>query len=434
MVYLALAIFFIVMLTIAFEWVDKAVASLFGAVLFIILGIIDYDTAIHHIDFQTILLLIGMMILVSTMSKSGMFSWLTVHLAKITKGNPVWIMLIFVSLTWVLSAFLANVTTIVLIVPITIALTSGMGLNPNIYVIAEILFSNIGGAFTLIGDPPNILIGSAADLSFNSFIANLIVPIVIISVVIMLYIFVIYWEDIKPIHKNMKKLFVSNLLIRKIAYKFLDTKLNRTFVIRSLIVISLTFIGFIFSYQLNIQVDIIAISFALILLFLVRKNIVVDDILKEVEWNTILFFVGLFIMVGGLEAVGFLDMISHWILSVTTDFYMILILVLWVSAIVSSLLDNIPFVAVMIPVIFNIQAGITGDYNLDLLWWSLSLGACLGGSGTVIGASSNIVAIDIAKKHGYNISFFDYFKIGFPVTVISMVISSFYLLSRAGFF
>jgi len=434
MLYLALGIFLIVMIVIIFEWVDKAVASLIGAVLFIILGIVNHHQAIESIDFETILLLMGMMMLIDIAKRTQVFAWLNVKIARLTNGSPILILLFFLSITALFSAFLDNVTTVLLIVPITIALTSGIGLDPTGYVIAEALFSNIGGAVTMIGDPPNILIGSASGLSFAQFIANLVVPVVVSMVLALIFIISVYWTSLKPIRKDLEKLFVSHLLIKKITYKFLDKKLNKSFVIKTLGIFLFVLIAFFAHSALDLSVDIISVFAALILLLITKKQVSASSILREVEWGTLFFFAGLFIMVGGLKAVGFLDIISSGIISLTDDFTMLLLIILWASALISMIFDNIPFVAVMIPVILNVQASFPGNPNLDLLWWSLSLGACLGGNGTLIGASANVVAIDTAKKYGVNISFMDFFKKGFPVMIISMIVSSVYLLFRVGYF
>jgi len=434
MLYLAVAIFIIVMIVVAFELVDKAIAALSGAVIFVIIGVLPHEKAIKSVDFETILLLMGMMMLVEASKRSGIFSWLNVRVAKITRGNPFLLLVLFLGVTALLSAFLDNVTTVLLIVPVTLALTKGMGLKPAIYVIAEVIFSNIGGSLTLIGDPPNILIGSASGLSFNDFILNLIIPISIVSVAVLTMIAVVHWKEIKPVHADLEKLFVSNLLIRKINYQFLNTNLDKVFIIKTLVILGLVFIGFMTHSLTHLSVDIIAVFFALVFLIIGRKNLSIHHILKEVEWTTLLFFAGLFVMVGGLKEVGFLELISSFILSLTDNFSLILLIILWVSALVSSFLDNIPFVAVMIPVIVNLQTSFSGNPHLDLLWWSLSLGACLGGNGTIIGASANVVAVDLARKEGVNISFLDFMKVGFPVLIISMIICSLYLLVRSDFF
>jgi len=432
MIYIALGIFIAVMFVIIFEFLDKSIAALLGAIVFVLLGILTHKQAIEAIDFETIFLLMGMMMLIEISKESDIFTWLNVRIAKITRGNPLLILILFLSITALFSAFLDNVTTVLLIVPITIALTSGMGLDPTIYVIAEALFSNIGGALTLIGDPPNILIGSSTDLNFGDFISNLIVPVSFVLVFALAFIIIGYWKMLKPINKNLEKLFISNLLIKKITYKFFNNKLDKKFVITTLSILFLVFIGFFVHDEFGISIDIVAILGSLLLLAFTKKNIDVKKVFREVEWATLFFFAGLFIMVGGLEQVGLLEHLSVFLVSLTDNFAILLLIILWSSAFISMIFDNVPFVAVMIPVIHQISKNFEGNPNINLLWWALSLGACLGGNGTLIGASANIVTVDIAKKFGVEVSFFKFFKTAFPIMILSMIISSVYLLFRVG--
>ncbi|MDP4007618.1 MAG: ArsB/NhaD family transporter [Candidatus Peregrinibacteria bacterium] len=425
-------IFIAIFVLIIFEVYDKAILASLGAILMIAFGVIDFHQAIESIEFETIILLMSMMLLVEVSRESGIFSWLTVKMARYSKGNPLLIFLLFSLTTAFLSAFLDNVTTIVLIVPVTISLVKGMGRDPKPYIIAEILFSNIGGTLTLIGDPPNIIIGGAVKLSFIQFIQNLWLPVLASLTVIILIFVTTHWKNhFKPIASDLRKLFLSHVLIRKIAYKFLHIELSRVFMIKSISVIILTILGFFFQKSLGVNVGVIAFSGAILLLLISSKEVKFEHSLRKVEWATLLFFCGLFVMVGAIEHVGLLEKISDMILQLSDGKYITLLLtVLWVSGFTSMILDNIPFVTLMIPVIFSIQAQIDPNVDASLLWWALSLGACLGGNGTMIGASANVIGLDLAKKDNVHISFLQFFKYGFPLTILSLGLSSAYLFYR----
>ena len=430
--WITIAIFIAVFVLIVFEVFDKAVLAMIGAVSMVLIGVLDFESAIHAIEFETIILLMAMMLLVEVSRESGIFSFLTVRIAQRSKGNPLLLFLLFCGVTAFMSAFLDNVTTIVLVVPITIALLKGMGRDPKPYIIGEIIFSNIGGAMTLIGDPPNIIIGGATGLSFNQFIINLWIP-VLGSIGLIGAVFVAtHWKHhLKPITSDLKKLFVSQLLLKQIKYRFENLYLNKAFMRKSMAILILIVFVFLFQSYLNLSVALIALAGAVLLLLIAAKEASLEHSLKSIEWSTLLFFCGLFVMVGAIEHVGFLDILSEKILNLGGNSYIVLLLaVLWISGFASMILDNIPFVTLMVPVIFNIQASLIGDVDPNLLWWALSLGACLGGNGTLIGASANVIGSDLAKKEGINISFLQFMKYGLPLTFISLVVSSCYLALR----
>lgn len=285
---------------------------------------------------------------------------------------------------------------------------------------------------TLIGDPPNIIIGGAADLSFNQFILNLWFP-VLVSIVVITGLFVAtHWKKhLKPISSDLSKLFVSHLLLQKIKHKFLNEHLRKTFMVKSVVVLVFTLLAFLFQQAIGISVAVIALTGAVMLLLVAAEEAELDVSLKSVEWSTLLFFSGLFVMVAGVERVGALNIFSDFIVSIAGENYLVLLLaILWISGLVSMIINSIPFVTLMIPVILNIQLGLTGDVDPQLLWWALSLGACLGGNGTIVGASANVIGIDLAKKQGVNISFLAFMKYGIPLTTISLLISSAYLAFR----
>lgn len=431
--WIVIAIFVAAFVLIVFEVFDKAVLAMIGAILMVAFGVFGFEEAIQSIEFETIVLLMSMMLLVEVSRESGIFSWMTVKLAQKSKGNPLLLFLFFCGVTALVSAFLDNVTTIVLMVPITIALVKGMGRDPKPYLIGEIIFSNIGGAMTLIGDPPNIIIGGATGLTFNEFIINLWMPILVSIIIIGAIFIATHWKNhLKPISNDLKKLFISHLLLKKITKNFLAGYRNKAFMTKAVVVLGITALAFLFQGTLNLSVAVIALAGATLLLLAAAEEADLHVSLRSVEWSTLLFFAGLFVMVGAVERVGALDILSGFIIDLSGGSYVVLLLaVLWISGVVSIFLNNIPFVTLMVPVIFNIQAGLMGDVNPDLLWWAMALGACLGGNGTLIGASANVIGVDMARKEGINISFIEFMKYGLPFTFISLIISSAYLILRA---
>jgi Na+/H+ antiporter NhaD/arsenite permease-like protein len=414
---IAIIIFLVVMLAIISEKVNRAIAAMAGALLMIIFNILSVDQGLHHIDFNTIGVLIGMMLFVSVVKNSGVFEYIAIFSAKKSKGDPWKIMLCFVILTAVLSAVLDNVTTVLLIGPMTIVITQILNINPTPFLVTQILASNIGGTATLIGDPPNIMIGSAANLSFADFIINL-GPIVLIILFLTILCFKFMFKKHLFVDDNAKEKILN--LDEKKAIK------DKPLLIKSIIMIIFILLGFILHNVLNLESSIVALTGATIMMFIGKQD--VDEILSSVEWSTIAFFGGLFVIVGGLVEVGIINSIAEYLISATSGHLVLTMLViLWLSAIISSFLDNIPFVATLIPLILTMQG-----QGIDVMpiWWATSLGACLGGNGTLIGASANIVLANVGQKNGYPISFKDYFKIGFPLMIFSILISTIYLLIR----
>lgn len=430
--WIVLAIFGVTFFFIIFEIFDQTVMALMGALLMVLVGALNFEEAIHAIEFETIILLLAMMLLVEVARESGIFSQLTVWLAKKSGGNPLGLFLLFMGMTAFASAFLDNVTTIVLMIPMTIELMKGMGRDPKPYILGEILFSNIGGALTLIGDPPNILIGGATGLTFNDFIVNLWIPIFSSIAVIILSFVILFWNrGLKPIGSDLGKLFMSSLLLKKIEYKFLSNYLNKAFVWKSVMVLCITVMGFLLQRWLHLSGAIVALIGAVLLLLVAAEEANLEHSLRSIDWSTLLFFGALFVLVGAVEKVGVLDLLGQKIVSATGGSYaMLLLTILWVSGITSMVLNNIPFVTLMIPVIFNIQQGLAPGVDPNLLWWALSLGTCLGGNATVIGASANVMGVSMARKENIEISFFEFMKIMMPMTLITLIISSIYLLFR----
>lgn len=419
--FITIAVFITVYVFIAFELLNKAVAAVLGVMTLLMLGVIDSHRAAGYIDFETIMLLIGMMGIVAVLKKSGFFNILTVLIAKWTGGQPLLILILFSIATAVLSAFLDNVTTVLIMVPIIIELTCGMGLDPKIYVIALVMASNLGGTATLVGDPPNIIIGSKVGLSFNQFAVYLFIPVIFSTVGVISYFWASNRESFRSIDDNLTRLFSVQLLIEKIEFDFLSIKIDRRFLIKSLVCLTVALLLFVTQTVSGLSPGVVALTVAMILFVITRMEI--EKVLLEVEWSTLLFFAGLFILVGAMEEKGVIEWIArHIFLRAGSNPYVMTLMVLWVSGIASGFIDNIPFTITMIPIVHMMLA--TQPVPHNILWWALSLGACLGGNLTLIGASANIVSVGLLKKRGYKITFWEYTRRAAPGTILSLVISS----------
>lgn len=416
---IAIAIFLIVIIAIISEKVHRAAASVAGAVALMLFHILDVESAVSYIDFNTIGVLVGMMIFVAVVKCSGIFEYIAIKTAKVAKGDPWKIMMMFVIVTAVLSAFLDNVTTVLLIGPMTISITSILGLNPVPFLLTQIMASNIGGTATLIGDPPNIMIGSSAGLSFMDFILNTAPIVVVIMFVFIFMIKMIYGKKMSVAQSAIEQVM---LLDEKKAIE--DPILLK----KSIIMIALVVLGFMLHSVIHIESCVVALTAATVMMLIGKQD--VENIIAEVEWTTIVFFTGLFVVVGGLVETGCIDKLAKIIISVSADKpIMTILILLFASALLSCILDNIPFVATLIPLII-----VMGENGVDVmpLWWAISLGACLGGNGTIIGASANVVLTGISAKHGHPISFNQFLKLGFPTMIISVLISAVYLVLRYG--
>lgn len=412
---IAILIFSLVIVAIISERVNRCVAALGGSLLMILFKVLPLEAGLSHIDFNTIGVLIGMMLFVAVVKNSGLFEYIAIWTAKKTKGDPWKIMISFVFITAILSAFLDNVTTVLLIGPMTLVITRILRINPIPFLITQIIASNIGGTATLIGDPPNIMIGSAANLSFMDFLINL-GPIVIILLLVMIICFKFLFKKTLVIDKDCAKNILK--LDEKKSIK------DKSLLIKSLIVMAFILLGFMLHSKLHLDSCVVALTGATIMLLIGKQDI--DEILSSIEWSTIVFFTGLFIIVGGLEEVGLINKLATLLINATEGHLLFtMLIILWLSAIVSSFLDNIPFVATLIPLILTME---TQGVDVMPLWWAVSLGACLGGNGTLIGASANIVLASVGEKQGYPLSFREYFKFGFPLMILSILISTIYLL------
>jgi len=411
------------------EKFNRAVLSLLGAGLMILCGVLNQQQAVAGIDFNTIGLLTGMMVIVAISQKTGMFQYVAIKASKIVKGEP-WGILVMLSLvTAVFSALLDNVTTVLLVAPVTLLITDALGVRPYPYLFALILASNIGGTATLIGDPPNIMIGSAAHLSFSDFLVNLTPIIPVIFIVVIGVIWFMFGRDLKASDEKKQLImrFDEDEAIK-------DVPLLK----KSLFVLTLVISGFTVAHTLHLEPATIAMFGAALLLLLQSwgqplhdKDHAYEGIMAEVEWTTIFFFVGLFIIVTGVEHTGVIAMLGEKTLEMTGgDFTATAGAILWVSAVASALIDNIPFVATMIPLIQSMGPTFGGDEALIPLWWALALGACLGGNGSLIGASANLIVAGFAQRAGHPIAFLTFMKHAFLIMLLTVGISHIYLYLR----
>lgn len=413
----AVAVFVVVMITIMTEKLHRSLAAITGAMIVSALHVMPFDAAMEHIDFNTLGVLLGMMLFVSVVKLSGVFEFLAIKCARLAKGDPWKIMLLFVLLTAVLSAFLDNVTTVLLIGPMTLTVCKLLDVNPIPFFMTEILASNIGGTATLIGDPPNIMIGSAAGYSFFDFILYDAPAVAIILVAILGVFYALYGRkmNVDDEHKARIMELDEHAQIK-----------NRRLLKQSVVMTALVVVGFMAHGALGLESCIIALGAAGIIMLISGESI--EEALSNVEWTTLSFFAGLFVIVGALAETGVIGMLANGLIDATGGNVFITMLVLLIgSAVISSFLDNIPFVATMIPILLAMES--TG-MDVTPLWWAVSLGACLGGNGTLIGASANVVLSDISKKHGYEITFAKFFKTGFPIMLLTILIAGVYLVVR----
>ncbi len=411
-----LAIFVATYVLIATERIHKTIAAMAGGVAMVLLGIVSQERAFEEIDFNVIFLLAGMMILAAIIRKTGVFGWMAVRAARLAGGDPYRVLVILSLITAVASAFLDNVTTVVLVGPITLFLAARMGLSPFPFIVSEILASNIGGASTLIGDPPNILIGSAAGLDFADFLVHM-APLS--ALLLSLYLVAARW------------LFRGQLAVDPEARESLLALDERQMITNprllrnSLIVLGLTLVGFVLHSALHLEPATVALTGAITLMIVARED--PHEILREVEWPTLFFFIGLFMLVAGVIEIGLIGAVADAITSLTGGALgPTTILVMWASAVLSGVIDNIPYTATMIPVVAQLSAG----HESDALWWGLAIGADLGGNATIIGASANVILASMAEREGHRVSFGSFLRFGLPVTIGSMLIATVYVWLR----
>ena len=430
--WIGVAIFAAAYLFIASEKVDKTIAAMLGAGLMIALGVAGFNDMLGKIDLNVLGLLIGMMVIVNIMATTGVFEYLAVKIARQTKGNGVLVVMEFLLATAFISAFMDNVTTVILMAPVTILITQLLRLPTVPILIMEAIFSNIGGTATLIGDPPNILIGASCNLSFNDFLINL-TPVVLIVMAVTLGVVLL------QMRKNLRTAPSAVAQVRLTEPKLAILEPAR--LSRSMWVFAFVLLGFFTSRLTGLEPGIIAICGAFVVALVCKIEL--SHMLEKVEWNTILFFSGLFMMVGALEIDGVFNSLGQWMIHMTDgNFALTMMIILWGSAILSAVIDNIPLVISMIPLIQSIvpifagQMGIAGSEELitaqirEPLFWALALGACLGGNGTLIGASANVVVCQIARKNRYPVTFWQFTRYGFPLMILSVAICSVYLYFR----
>jgi len=411
---------------IATEKISKVTVALVGASITILLGLVTASRGqdaipVHYfanfIDFNVIFLLISMMIIVHISAQSGMFNWVANELLRFTKGHPIKILIALALFTAIASAFLDNVTTVILIMPITFVIAKELEIDPIPYLMTEILASNIGGTATLIGDPPNIIIGSKAGFSFMDFVNELTGIVALILVATIAILILVFKSKLKATPENMNK--VANL---DNSHTITDKKL----LLRSGLTLLVVIIGFMLHDITHIETYLMAMMGASFLLIFEKPK----GILESVEWNTIFFFVGLFIIIGGLEASGGIKLMAEWLLNVTNGSEKATaMIILWGSGILSGIIDNIPYTATMAPLIYQIQVA-QGAAYAHPLWWCLALGACLGGNATIIGAAANVIVSETAASKGHKITFMRYLKYGLSIMLLSLILSSIYIYFR----
>lgn len=411
---------------IAWEKIPKVTAALVGASITIFLGLVEQTKGndvinphyfINFIDFNVIFLLVSMMIIVHITARSGVFVWLANALLKLTKGHPIKVFFTLTALTAFMSAFLDNVTTVILMLPVIFIVTKKFEMNPVPLLIATIFSSNIGGTATLIGDPPNIIIGSRAGFSFMDFLNELTGIVIIIFLVSMLILLFLFKNSLQTSKEKMTE--IANIDNSK-------TITDKKLMIRSVSVLAIVIFGFITHDITGISAYLCAMLGASFLLLFETP----EHILKDIEWNTVFFFIGLFIIIGGLEASGGIKLMAQWLLDITHGSEtMTSMVILWGSGMLSGIIDNIPYTATMAPLIQEISV-LKGSAAAFPLWWCLSLGACLGGNLTIIGAAANVIVSESAASKGYKISFMYYLKYGILITLTSMIICSIYVYIR----
>jgi len=420
-----------VYLIISFEWMHRTLAALLGAALLLFITyifgtfdksffILSFDDAMGAVDLNVIFLLLGMMIFVGVMKKTGMFQFLAYKAYAWSKGNVFVLSFVLQILTAVISAFLDNVTTMLLVIPVTIQIAVTLKVHPLTFLIPQAFASNVGGTATLIGDPPNILIGSYTGLTFGQFVVNL--SLVCAATTVITSFFFLWWHKKEYMKADVKDVERTIAYLRE-EYRITDKKL----MIQSLFLLGFTILLFALHGFMHMQVSVAALIGALLLLAISKVDIV-EMLEHEVEWPSLMFFIGLFIVIAGAEATGLIQQIANGVLYCSQgNLTIAIIMILWVSAIASAFIDNIPFTATMLPVVLFMSDsfGLPKD---NVLWWSLSLGACLGGNGTMIGASANVVTVGMAEKAGYPISFVEYMKMCWWPMMITVTISMVYLL------
>ncbi|MEX2024113.1 MAG: ArsB/NhaD family transporter [Thermoleophilaceae bacterium] len=414
---LAIVIFAVALAVVASDKVHRTKVAVIGAALVVLTGVLSQEEAIESIDFNTIGLLAGMMLIVRVTEPTGVYNYLAIRAGQLSKGRPALVVLSLAATTALLSAFLDNLTTVLLVVPITFLLADALDIDPVPLVIIEIIASNIGGTATLIGDPPNILIAGRTDLTFNEFIVNLAPVAIVTFAVVTAGLYLFYRSKLQVAPEARRR--VMDIDARRSIEDMGELK-------RTMPILGLTIVAFFLHNMLGIEPATVALSGAAVMLAVTRQS--VEDALAGIEWATLFFFLGLFVLVGGLEHTGAIGEVADGIASFTDgDRTAELMGILGAAAIGSAIVDNIPFTAAMLPVVEQLQEGNAGD---DAYWWALSLGACFGGNATLIAAAANVAAAGMASRAGRSIGFLQFLRIGLPATVVSLAIACGYVLLR----
>ncbi len=417
----AVTVFTVVLVVIAAELANRTVAALLGAAVVVSFGVVDqHEAATEFVDWNTIGLLLGMMVIVAVLNKTGLFEYLAIKSAQWGRARPGRIMILLSVVTAVLSAFLDNVTTVILMVPVTFLIANTLRVSPVPFLLTQVMASNVGGAATLIGDPPNILIGSAADLSFVDFVYNL-TPVVLLALPLVLgYLYLAFRRELrfnKGAEEDVRALDAEGALRDKVLLR------------KSLVVLGAVILAFFLHGLLHLEVATIALLGAAALVLYAKSD--VGRVLRDVEWPTLLFFVGLFVLVGGLRATGVVGRVAELLTAFDGSSAIMAVAIIWGSAISSGVIDNIPFTATMIPVIQELaQAQGLSETQVRPLWWALALGADFGGNATLIGASANVVVAGMSERAGKKITFLQFMAYGIPVTVLSLAVATLYVLLR----
>jgi Na+/H+ antiporter NhaD/arsenite permease-like protein len=417
---LAIVVFVVVLFLFATDMAHRTPAALAGAVVLVIAGAIGQEEAIEAVHWETLGLLIGMMILVGILKESGVFGYLAIKSAQAAGGRPGLVLIYLAGITAVLSAFLDNVTTVLLMFPVTLVIAQILEEDPIPFLIVEVLASNIGGTATLVGDPPNIIIGTVVEeLTFMDFIVNLAPPILVILLVTLGLVWLVHGRKLRTTEEDRK-----GIMSLEAAEEIEDRRL----LVRAGAICAATVVGFFLQQVTGLNPAIVALAGAAVAMLVCGPE--VEAALHEVEWPTILFFVGLFVMVGALESTGFIDIVAHSLASASGSLAGTAMIVMWGSGLASGVIDNIPFTATMIPVIEGVAESRGYDAaETEPLWWSLSLGACLGGNFTLIGASANLVVAGLVAREGMTtFTFLRFMLWGFPLTLVALAISSAYVL------
>lgn len=410
---LAVLLFLITYAIIVSERVHRTPTALLGGMLMILLGVLSQEEAFHALDLNVIFLLTGMMMIAYLLGETGVFQWMAVKAVRLGKGDPIRILVILCAITAVSSALLDNVTVVVLMAPVTLFVATDLGLSPVPFLITQTLSSNIGGAATLIGDPPNIMIASHANIDFSQFFVNMAPPTIMILIVFLAACAVFFRKKlvVEPDRRQSVLRIQTRGLIR-----------NPVLLAQSLIILSLVLVGFFFAHFFHLEPATIALLGATILLIWTKRS--PSEILEHVEWAMLMFFVGLFVTVEGLVKTGVVDRVADQLVSLThNDLSITSMSLLWISAFFSGIIDNIPYTATMIPLVENLGESML----IKPLWWALALGADLGGNLTLVGASANLVVASIAERSGFRISFWEFFRIGLPTVLVSLLISTLWI-------